>query len=473
MSTPADTTTPPASAPVAPAGNTSPPIEETDPTLRLLFDAAESERPKPEDKVDTPAGKSLMQALDEPPADTTTPPADATPKPEDKKPAADATPKPEDKPIKIRRTKQEPPPAPPTPPVVPKAEDKPKEKTDDEKFEETLLDEERDQLEVARFAESKDPGKYKGFASKTATFLKAHQDYLEKNPQATEPGSDAAEKYQEWLKKNAVALPPREMRILEREMIAEKTREKLTKETDSKLGELHDENFRRDKEPEIKREVEDFFNKTAQAAIPPEFAALAREKGIDEAKKAFPTEFRVAAEVLTETAGDVEEFRRLTTTNPRTGRPLAAYDPNSPKHARIVTFIREQCDFFKNGVPGENEDQRAARVRAQNQGGKQFLTRDEFYSMPADQRAPFWTFTPEQIVAMQAEVAKKRISDRVKQEYSMRESEGWVRRPAQSSTPEQRPPGAPPAPRPSPMPGGAPAPETPDRTFGLLVGEAL
>jgi hypothetical protein len=469
MSTPADTTTPPASAPAAPAGNASPAAEETDPTLRLLFDAAESEKPDPSASTDVLVGKSLIQTIDEPAGE----PPPAPPKPEDKKPAADAPPKPEDKPIKIRRTAKQEPPAPPPPPPAPKDEPRPKEKSEYEKFEETLIDEERDQLDVARFAESKDPGKYKGLASRTLTFLKAHQEYLEKNPQATEPDSEAAEKYQEWLGKNTITLPPREMRMLEREMIAEVTREKVAKETDSKLSEIHDENFRRDKEPEIRREVDDFFNKTAQAAIPPEFAAMAREKGIEEAKKAFPTEFRVASEVLTETAGEVEEFRRLTTINPRTGRPLAAYDPNSPKHAKIVAFIREQCDWFKNGVPGENEDQRTARVRAQNQGGKQFLTRDEYYSMSIDQRGPYWTFTPEQVVAMQTEVAKRRISDRVKQEYSMRESEGWVRRPAQSAAPEQRPAGAPPAPRPSPMPGGSPAPELPDRTFELLVGGAL
>jgi hypothetical protein len=461
-----------------------------DATLKLLFDAADSEKTAAAaPKADTPVGKSLAQALDEQTPEEKNGTAPPPPAPGDKK--KDETPPPPappaEKKVKVRR-REEPTPAPtPAPAPVPEP---PKAKTEAELFEEGLLEEERDQLELARFAEGKDPAKYRGYAAKVTTFLKEHQAYLEKNPKAVQAGTDEAEAYETWLKTHNVALAPREAKILERELITERARQETMKQTESQMAELHDDNFRRDAEPKIKAEADAAFHKLAHEAAPAEFVKFAKEKGIEEAKKEYPTEYRITTKVLTETASDIEELRRLTTKNPRTGNPLRQYDGANPQHVRVLKFMREQCTYFKNGSPDEKPEHRAGRLRMQNQGGKTFMTRDEFYSLPAAQRELHWTFTPDQIIAMSMEAAKHQVATEVKNEYAAREAEGWVRKtpaPGAAATPPPTPPPStppppPPAPsppgtRPTPIPAGnngnADGQEAPERVLSLMMGDPI
>ena len=480
---------PPAAPPPTPPPTPPPGEEAMDATLKLLFDAADSEKAEAEKpKPETPIGKSLAQALDEqtPEEKNGTAPPPTPPTPETKKPDAPPPP-PAEKKVKVRRRGEEPaPPPPPAPAPAPTPELPPKTKTEDEVFEEGLLEEERDQLELARFAEGKDPTKYRGYAAKVSKFLKEHQAYLEKNPKAVQAGSDEAEAYETWLKTNNVALAPREAKILERELITERARQETMKQTESQMAELHDDNFRRDTEPKIKAEADAAFSKLAHEAAPQEFVKFAQEKGIEEAKKQYPTEYRITTKVLTETASDIEELRRLTTKNPRTGNPLRQYDGANPQHVRVLKFMREQCNHFKSGPPDEKPEARTERIRLLNQGGKTFLTRDEFYSLPAAQRDAHWTFSPDQIVAMAMHFAKQQVASEVKEEYAAREAEGWVRKtpaPAANGTaPTGTPPPPPPAPsppgtRPTPIPAGnngnADGQEVPERVLGLMMGESI
>ncbi|MFZ8889230.1 MAG: hypothetical protein ACO2YV_01220, partial [Pseudomonadales bacterium] len=406
MSNPADT------APATPAETSSPQGDDLDPSIRLLFDSTQEEIAG--DKVETnEVGRSLAVALED--QEPAPPAATADSKKDDKvEPPPAPAPEPEPPKVKVRR-KREPeaePPAPP--PVTPPAP----QKTDEEVFEEGLLEEEKDQLELARFAEKKDPAKYAGYSGKVSKFLKDHQAYLKAHPDAVQEGTDAADEYQAWLQKNNVALAPREARLLDREMVTDRAAERARKEADEKLSELYDENFRRDKEPEIRKEAEEFFSKVVNDSLPQDLLKVIKEKGFDEAKKAFPMEFRVSNSVLSETADDVQEFRRLTTFNPKTGRPVSTFDPNKTQHTRIVQFIQSQCDAFKKSGG-------ALRV---DKEGRSFVTRDEWSRLSPEQKNRHWTFTQEQVITMVGLAAKSEIDRRIKSEYEQREKDGWVRR---------------------------------------------
>lgn len=451
--------------------------------MELLFGAASSDPgPPPEKKLDHPgqagSGKSLIQAISEPAPEKN--PDDAAPKPAPK-PDDAAPPKPAEPEVRVRRRRSDPPPAPPpaapTPPPAPAPAPENKGPTDDERFKADLLDEERDQLELAEYAEKANPTKYKGYAAKVTKFLKEHQDYLEKNPKATEPGSAEAEAYQVWLAKNQATLPAREQRQLELARVAENAKAEALRESDEKFSEIHDDNFRRDQEPVIKKEADQFFSQLAAEALPADLAAVVKAEGVEKAKEKFPLEYQIAAEEMASGADYVEEFRRLTTTNPKTNRRLKAFDPNNPMHVGILEFVNRQCDMFKNGYEGEDEATRANRIKLQTQmrDGRpaQFLTRDEFFKLKPEQRTGFWTFSHEQIIGMKRIDVAKRIETRIKGEVKAREAQGWVRRPAAGAAaappPEQK--GAPPAPRPSPIAGGNGAPQDQqEKALGLLYG---
>lgn len=457
------------------ATETPPPAEDYDPTFRLLFEAAESEK-KPAPAPAEP-GKSLAQVLAEP---EETPEAKAEKEKAEKEKAekeakekaekekaaggapAGGAPEGEHK-VRVRRR----PPPTPTPTPAPTPPPPEKQKTEEEKFEEGLLDEEKDQLELARYAEQKNPAKYKGYSAKVSKFLKDHQTYLEKNPKATEPGSDEAAEYQAWLTKNSVTLPARELRTLEHERITEKAKAEAAKESDAKFGELHDENFRRDTEPKVRAEADAFFNRLAAEALPADLAKAVKDLGLEKAKAAYPLEYRVSAEVMTETTADVEEFRRITTYNPRTNRPLKPFDPANPQHLRILDFVREQCALFqKDGLEGKH--------KFLKQDGKSFLTRDDYFNLKPADRGPYWTFKDDQIVQIAQFAAKKRIEDKIKAEHKLREDDGYVRKTTAAPTepPAPPPPGSPPAPRPTQIPSaGGTAEDKPERAFSLLMGE--
>lgn len=451
--------------------------------MELLFGAASSDPgPTPEKKLDHPdqagSGKSLIQALsDTPPAPK---PDDTAPKPAPK-PDDSTPPKKEEPEVRVRRRRSDPPPPPapaPTPATpAPAPPPEKKEPTDDEKFKAELLEEERDQLELAEYAEKSNPTKYKGYAAKVTKFLKDHQDYLEKNPKATEPGSAEAEAYQLWLAKNQATLPVREQRQLELARVAENAKAEALRESEEKFSEIRDDNFRRDQEPIIKKEADQFFSELAASALPAELAAVVKAEGVEKAKEKFPLEYQIAAEEMANGADYVEEFRRLTTTNPKTNRRLKAFDPNNPVHVGILDFVNRQCDMFKNGFEGEDEATRANRLKLQTQvrDGRtvQFLTRDEFFKLKPEQRAGFWTFSHEQIIAMKRIDVAKRIDTRIKGEVKSREAQGWVRRPAAGAAPAPapEPKGAPPAPRPSPIAAGGGAPQDQqEKALGLLYG---
>lgn len=450
--------------------------------MELLFGAASTEAaaPEPAKHPDQKgSGKSLLQAItDDAPA---APPAEP-PKPEVKKDDTPPPAKPDEPEVRVRRRRSDPPPAPvtpPTPPPAPAPAPEKKEPSEDEKFEAGLLDEERDQLELARYAEKADPTKYKGYAAKVAKFLKDHQEYLEKNPKATEPGSAEAEAYQAWLAKNQATLPPREQRQLEHNRIAEKARTEALKESDEKFAEIHDDNFRRDQEPVIKKEADTFFSQLAAEALPKELAEAVKAEGIEKAKAKYPMEYQIAGEEMANAADYVEEFRRLTTINPKTRRPLKAFDPANAKHNEILEFITTRCNEFKNGAPGEDAQTRATRLKMLTRVGsngtpERFLTRDEYFKLPAEQRAGFWTFSHEQIIAMKRIDAQRKIAARIEAESKAREAQGWVRRPAAASStpPAPEPKGAPPAPRPAPIAGGggnAPS-DQPEKSLSIMYG---
>ena len=461
--TPAPTTPPPA----------APAADDLDPTFKLLFEAAESEKKEP--APEAPSGKSLHEVVADPtaaPSPEKAPEIKAAATPAS---AETAAPKEEPKKVRVRRRSEATPvaPAAPVTPATTPAPEPPK-KSDDQIFEEGLLDEERDQLALARYAEEKDPTKYKGYAAKVTKFLKDHAAYLEKNPKATEAGSDEAEAYQVWLAKNNVALPAREARQWEVRREAERIADEKLKESEGRFAELHDDNFRRDREPAIKREADEFFNKLAAEALPADLLKSVKEVGLEKAKAAHPLEYRIAAEEMTQTAADVEEFRRITTQNPRTGRALKPFDPNNAQHARILGFIRGQCDLFKNGSADETPAQRATRTRLLVQDGKQFLTRDEYFSLKPEQRTPYWTFRDDQIVQLAGLAAKSKIAGRIKDENNRREAEGWVRKAAAAAAPNTTtlPSGAPPAPRVAPISAhSSSGDEKPDKAFTLLMGE--
>lgn len=398
--------------------------EALDPTIMALIGAVDETAPAPEAKPEPVSrpGRSITDAIDEPPDETPPPP-----KKPDEKPAGEAaapakeTP-PAERPIRVRR-RAEPAPTPPPVPVAPPPP-APVAKTPDQELEETLLPEEKEQLENARYAEAKFP-KHAGLAARTAKFLREHAALTEKPD--FDPESDD---YKAWLAKNSVAISPRDMREIEREKDREIIRADMAKESAA----TNDDVFQQLEEPKVKAEADQLYAQMANEALPEDLLKTIREKGSAVAAKEFPVEYKIAADITAAATSDMEEFMRITRVNPKTGRTLRAYDPANAQHTRIIEFVNDVGASFKAAGKGLVRD------------GQSFLTREEYFSVPKDKRAPYWTFTNRDIITQAKATAKVSIGKMIAAENARLADMGYVRtKAAPAATPP--PAGAPPAPR--------------------------
>lgn len=448
MSTPAAENTPPP----APAGAAATPPADggMDPTLKLLFETVEGERTS---KDEPPArGRSLVQTISEA--------KDEEPAAGDKK-DGDGKPKKDGDPAPAGEKKETPPPAPektiggrrkapkakpapaPTPaaspaPVVPPA------KTEDPKKDLDgieLVDEEKEQLGLAEFAEAKDPVKYKGLLAKTVKYLKDHAKFLEEqrksDPEVQFDASNSA--YQAWLAKNRPPMSSADVREIQRAQITDQVRRDVTPE----MEEMRDDIFRRESEPVVREAITQFNNVVFDHALPEGLAKLIKEKGLAEAQKTMGLEVKVSEAVLREAIPDLEEMLRLTTINPKTGRGVVKYDASKPQHQKIVNLINVVCDNF-NKHGGKD------RVR----GGRQFLPRAQFYKLPADQQAGYWTFSPAEIAKYSSVFAKGEIARRIKVQREEFTRLGFKQEPVAPPPAPAKSSEAPPAPRGEPSSGG-------------------
>jgi len=400
--------------------------------------------------------KRLFDETDGEPEGGTPPPAapgaPAAPKAGEPKPGEPKTPKAGDTPpatppepgIRARRpappkrpdlpiAQPAPPPAPPVAATPPQS---------DEDFEKGLVENEKQMLEDARYAEKFNPAKYKGLGDKVKGFIKAHTKFLEENPGIED--NDPA--YKKFLADHRPTMSRTETREIEEHRIAERARGPV----DARVSQLEHQLFERDETPKIEKFALDTYNQLAREALPEDITKLIKEKGglTEEIKAEFADELETAHTIFSIVADDLKEFKRLSTKHPTSGKPLVEFDDNNEQHTRLTKMVSELCENFKN--TGGAQLQR---------NGKWFVTREEWNTIEPTRRHEFWTFT-------NAELEKRALAHvpltlketiRVKQEDLKRR--GYVRNrpaPVAPQVPPATPPPAPgsPALRPSPVPGG-------------------
>lgn len=270
-----------------------------------------------------------------------------------------------------------------------------------------LLDEERDQLDLAREAELQDPVKYKGLAAKTEKFIRDN---------ATKTASDDFDPdddtYSEWVKKERPALSQSEVRKIERERGARIART----ESEVKSVETLDKAFRLVESPRIKAEADAYFAKASTEVMPDDMAKAFIE---DNAKAAaeFPFEYQIVEQAVDAHTSVVESMLALTRINPETRKPLLPYNHADHRHVAAATLINNvDSAFAKHGG--------AALTR----NGRTFLPRAELAKVSAEQRAKYWTFSASEIADRSTAMVKAQVEARIAGEHKRLQSLGFERR---------------------------------------------
>ena len=441
------------------------------PLYDSLFKSVEQPQPQQDDRR---PGRSIHDVLAEVESEVDKP--DGTPADKDKdkdkdgKPPADKPEtKPEDKPdappAKVRVTKKkvapeplpEPEPEPEPEPVRRKAAAKPEPEPEPEP-EVELNEEETDALESARFAEGLDPVKYKGYAGKLEKFYKAHADFV-KQKRAQDPDFDFSEdnpEYSAWVQANRPPqIPQHEMKRIERERI----RADVTKEAESKVEAIRNELRLRDEMPKIRERANKFMGESFRNALPDEAAALLKEKGLAAVKEAFPLEYQITAEVAKQASEMVSEFYALTSGLKKFNQDTSTEE--GAMHKSIIEWIENECSEFaaKGGQ---------YRIR----DGKTFLDRTRYHSLPAAQRAKFWTFSNDELVMIAQGTMKRSLQVQLAEHREHLKKMGFVQQARAASAPpaETAPKPTPAQVRSSQAPGAAPAAPANEQGSGSILG---
>lgn len=459
---PASDTPPPVAAPAAPAAPT-----------------AESENKK--------LSSQLFKLL-------TTPSEDVTePKKETTKPAAPEKPTSVapvvEKPIKVKTKTapvEQPPKIPSKADLVPAAPPSPAtpapaRAAEPELNEADLVEEERALLDDARAAEKHLPEKYKGQAGKMTAFLRENA----KQSDLVDKGELDQEDYEKWYRENAPRISNLDLRQIERNRI----KEDVSREMEPKIENERHARWVESETPKLAAKGDETKRDLLRLSYPDEVlkAAEDRLKGvtdpkehakiIGEVRKDYALEVETTERVVDAAREDIQELRRLTTQNPTTKKSLIELDPEAQvwdgakwivnpaprtergiQHARLLNLVNNVCDEFKT-----------TGGAALRKDGKWFVTKAEWADMAPTQRAPFWTFSIDDIIGRALGNVKHHVKAAVQQQHRDLEARGFRRTiaaPAVAAPAAPAAPGAPPAPRAAPAPG-------PGTGGGVTVGSRL
>lgn len=399
--TPPQETIPVASPPVAPAPAAQEPAEDST-LLNTILGLI-----KPEDKKVAPPEKPEAKVAE---------PAKAEPAPQKTVKVRKKEPAPpqitEEKVVEtVRRVMDES--AQRATPPVREPEEKVERKKEEAPIPDDVTAEERDELELYRFIEAKDPSK-KGLVQKGLKFIEENKKFLEKRVQEQGDDYDPATdpQYKRFLDANEPKLTNTEKRryTIQRETDAlkqealEQARKELLPEIQSTKRKL----LEMEETPKVASRVRTFAEEVTQV-MPDEVVKFWRENNgdLNKLREQYPVEHDA---IVASSAGALrvaEEFLRV-----RSG--LSEFRPDNPQHAYLKDFIDDQSKVF-------SERGGAARMR----DGKQFI---HPYQFKPGMEQRYWTFDNEDVLAMLKYQASREAKVRIASEYQRLETASEARK---------------------------------------------
>lgn len=251
------------------------------------------------------------------------------------------------------------------------------------------LPEQREEIELARYAEQVDPKKYKGMANDLQQFYTDLDEYVDNNDDPDRTFDENDEEFIKWIQRNKPSLNQSEQRKLERQMIKDQAISEAKSEFEKKQSELEDKIRKVEDRPKAEKE----FNK---------YESLLEEDKPEEdglAESIYSQEMDTAKKVGKEY---LDLFYGLKT-----------FEQEDPLHSWIIDFVTQQSDAF------------------QKHGGEH-LTRDNKAFVPPSEYAhadpsKHWTFTSKDVMEIMGNYFSTRAKDSVKIEEERLNKLGFTR----------------------------------------------
>lgn len=354
-----------------------------------------------------------------PPADPSTGIPNAAPNPPEQK-LPDPSLPPKKPAVRVKEYQPPVPPAPTPTPAPPQPQmgtmvptSQPQAQPDDLGIDlESLTDAQRDELEVARYAEQVSPEAYKGHTKKIVDYLKRVEQWAKDHPDASPDDPE----FKEFKETNKPRWKPGDRRALGNAMIQDKAaaiaEQRLRAELDSTRREINAIK----KTPVVDKQVSEFDSglaKTASDVIEEDVLKDYATMSEDEFREAH----QVEANILLPNRAAAREYIAMQ-------EGIAEFNPQNPTHAWLNRFILANGQWFaQNATP-------AQKVRH----GKHFLSPEEYYVLAPEQMNKFWTFDRADVLNM----LKQNVKNQITVEQQRLERAGYVR--AKKAKVENAPP---------------------------------
>tara|TARA_Y100000004_G_scaffold165945_1_gene197249 strand:+ start:18416 stop:19789 length:1374 start_codon:yes stop_codon:yes gene_type:complete len=313
-------------------------------------------------------------------------------------------------------------------------------------FAETLMPEEREVYDIAKYASKNMGEKYKGYDVKFKDYFTKSKAYLDKKMEDDphfNPATD--EEYSSFIERNRPKLSATEAKKIERKMWVEEAKDEVRKELVPRTEALRRELERAKMQPVMGQAQAKFRNMAQKVVIPKEFREKF-EKGGDKAIAEFAKESPLEYSIL-----ENGTRKLLSYGDTLTGIFLNTIDldMNNPVHKELLDWVNlEQEGYISSGQT--------------EQDGKVFMRRERYYALPEDQRSQYYTWTDDDILKILALRVQEEVANSLEKQRLVLEKSGYVRQDATTEAPAQAPkqvapaqPAPPPAVNTTPRQGGA------------------
>jgi hypothetical protein len=313
----------------------------------------------------------------------------------------------------------------------------------DKAFKDTLLPEERDLYDLAKFA-SDHMEEYEGADTIMKEYFMKTQQYIAKRLQ-DDPGVDLSddEEYATFIERNRPNFSQVDIKKVERERNVHEAMRRIEEKQAPEKERAKREQEKARKAPEVhKQKVE--FRKYSMNAIPEEFSESVKDdESIQKFAETNPLEFQIVNTLTTELHNTGDMLLDIT-------QGMVQYDPSNAMHVKLLEWVNtEQENFIQSGQT--------------QQDGKTFMRRERYYRLPESKRTQYYTWNDADLIAILTMRAKQRINQSLEQQRKLLEQSGYARQQQQPKVqPKPKvkrtaPPKVSSAPRPGNTPNATPS----------------
>ena len=330
--------------------------------------------------------------------------------------------------------------------VDPEVEDEPQpeysfpEEDPDKDFVDSLLPEERDIYETAKFASENLDG-YAGKDSEFKDYFSKTKKYIE-NRLSEDPHADLSndEDYQAFISKNRPDFSQVDIKKVDRERSVSEAMKRIEEKQAPEKERARVEQERVKKEPGALKKKAEFRNYSVNS-IPEELSEQIKDpESIKKFAETNPLEFQIVDNLTRELHNMGDTLLDIT-------QNMVSYDQGNAQHTRLLNWVnQEQEQYIKTG-------------QTQHEG-KTFMRRERYFRLPESKRTPYYTWSDGDLIAILTMRAKQRISESLGMQRQLLEKSGYARQAqAQTQAPKAKAPArraSPPSVNPTPRPGNTP-----------------